>query len=386
MIKILTFVGARPQFIKAATISRCIKKHFANDLEEIIVHSGQHYDKNMSEDFFRELEIPEPAYTFDLKNSPPHDTLNQMRMNFELAIQNEKPDLVILYGDTNTTLAGTYASANQQIPIVHIEAGLRSYDETMPEEFNRYTCDHAATLLFAPTKNALQNLINEGFDTNAKAPYGPSNAALFISGDVMYDGLLHALKKIDKQNDILLKYRLKQDEYILATIHRNFNTDNPKRLNKLFEGFDKLSRLHKIEMVIPLHPRTRKQLNLHLDSHLEVKIKNNPFIKLIDPLSHFETINLAHSSKMVITDSGGIQKEAYLLKKPCMIARETTEWGEIVDIGSAILYDADPTKLIAAFEYFSSKTDLSYPPFLGNGRAAKFICKTILKLFDRNFD
>jgi len=386
MIKILTLVGARPQFIKAATISRCIAKHFANDLHEIIVHSGQHYDDNMSEDFFKELEIPKPNYQFNLKNIPPLERITQMRVNIELAIQNEKPDLIILYGDTNTTLAGTYAATHQHIPIVHIEAGLRSYDETMPEEFNRYTCDHASSLLFAPSKKAFENLIKEGFSATNKAPYSMGNAAIFNSGDVMYDGLLYALKRIDKEKAILKKHQLKQDQYVLATIHRNFNTDNPKRLNELFEGFEKLSIARNIDIIIPLHPRTRKQLNLHLDSDLDSRIKNNPHIKFINPLSYFDLLTLANSSKMVITDSGGLQKEAYLLKKPCLIAREVTEWTEITENGNAILYDSDPIRLLSAFDYFSLKTDLTYPSFYGDGKAAKFICKKIIKLFNHDFD
>lgn len=386
MIKILTLVGARPQFIKAAAISRCIAKHFANDIHEIIVHSGQHYDDNMSEHFFKDLEIPQPTYQFDLKNTPPLERLNKMRSNIEMAIQNENPDAVLLYGDTNTTLAGTYAATNQQIPIIHIEAGLRSYDESMPEENNRYSCDHASSLLFAPTKNAFQNLIKEGFNPNAKAPFSSGNAAIFLSGDVMYDGLLFAIKSLDKKKNILSKHNLKEDEYILATIHRNFNIDNPIRLNQVFEGFEQLSRLHKIEIIIPLHPRTKKQLKLLLDKNLEIRIENNPFITFLNPQAHFELLALAKGSKMIITDSGGLQKEAFLLNKACLIARDTTEWIEIIENKNAILYGSNPSKLITAYAYLLEKKDLNYPPFYGEGKAAEFICKKIIKLFNRDFN
>ncbi len=377
MIKILTVVGARPQFIKAATISRCIANYFADEIEEIIVHSGQHYDANMSANFFQELGIPKPKYQFDSEKNPLADHLSQMKNNIELAIQNENPDLVLLYGDTNTTLSGTYAATNAQIPIAHIEAGLRSYDNSMPEEFNRYTCDHASTLLFTPSEKAFQNLLKEGFDVQNKHPFCSSKAGIFNSGDVMYDSLLHASKRLGKHTDILKKFDLNKNNYLLATIHRNFNTDNPKRLNEIFEGFDQLSKLHSIKIIIPLHPRTKKQLKLHLDPNL--KINNNPLIKLLDPLSYLETINLLRRSKMVITDSGGLQKESFFLKKPCLIARSSTEWTEITDNRNAILYDANPAKLLKAYEYYLAKKDLNYPSFYGNGKAAKFICKKIIQ-------
>lgn len=378
MIKIITIIGARPQIIKAAALSRAIKNNFSDKITETIVHTGQHYDNNMSQIFFEELSIPKPDYNLNVGSKSHGEQTALMIIEIEKILKELKPTYLILYGDTNSTLAGAIAASKIHIPIVHIEAGLRSFNKAMPEEINRIMCDHASTLLFCPTVTGINNLKDEGFSINNKKPYNNDNPGVFHCGDIMYDNSSYFKTLSDKNSEILNKLNLEQDNFILCTIHRNNNTDNPSRLDAIFRSIEKISTNDKISIVIPLHPRTKKQLNTNLDSNLLKSIRSNKYIKLIDPVSFLDMIALESNCTLVITDSGGVQKEAYYFNKPCIILRSETEWVEIVEQGAAIIADANEDNIINSYNKLTNKKNLSFPLIFGDGKAAEFICNTML--------
>jgi UDP-GlcNAc3NAcA epimerase len=378
MIKIITVIGARPQIIKAAALSRAIKNHFSDKIIEIIIHTGQHYDKNMSQIFIDELGIPEPDYNLKVGSSSHGQQTAQMITGIEEILVATKPNYIILYGDTNSTLAGAIAASKIHIPIVHIEAGLRSFNKAMPEEINRIMCDHASTLLFSPTATGLNNLINEGYNKNTKKPYNADNPGIFHCGDIMYDNSLY-FKTISQQNStIISKYNLEKDNYVLCTIHRNNNTDDPERLNAIFSSINKISNENNIVVIIPLHPRTNKLLNNNLNSELLTSINLNKHIKIIEPVSFLDMIALESNCKLIMTDSGGVQKEAYYFNKPSIILRSETEWVEIVEHGAAIITDANEDKIDDSYNILISKKNQTFPLLFGDGKAAEFICETML--------
>jgi len=241
MINLLTIIGARPQIIKAAALSRAIRNHFSNRITETIIHTGQHYDQNMSQVFFEEMEIPNPDINLNVGSDSHAKQTALMIEKLEEILIEKKPNYVILYGDTNSTLAGSVAASKLQIPIVHIEAGLRSFNKSMPEEINRIVCDHTSTLLFTPTKAGLDNLINEGYNVEAKSPYTADNPGIFHCGDIMYDNSIYFAKIAEKKSDILQKHNLTKGEFILGTIHRDNNTDDPKRLDAIFKALQSIS-------------------------------------------------------------------------------------------------------------------------------------------------
>ncbi len=341
MKKILTIIGARPQIIKAAALSRAIHNFYSDKIKEVIVHTGQHYDENMSEVFFNEMQIPKPDYNLGTGSASHGKQTADMIEKIEKILLNEKPDYVVLYGDTNSTLAGSVASAKIHIPVVHIEAGLRSFNKSMPEEINRIVCDHTSTLLFSPTRTGINNLIREGFKAHTQPPYSADNPGIFHCGDIMYDNSLHFAKVAEEKTDILEKYNLQKGNFILGTIHRDNNTDIPERLNAIFEALNEISSQQEIDIVLPLHPRTSKILKQNLDAELFNSISNNSFIKIIPPASFFEIITLEKNCKLVMTDSGGVQKEAYYFEKPVIILRPETEWVEIVENGVGKITDAN---------------------------------------------
>jgi len=378
MIKILTIIGARPQILKAAAISRAIKKTYFNKIDETIAHTGQHYDKNMSDVFFDELEIPKPNINLNVGSASHGVQTAQIIVGVEEIISKNKPDYIILYGDTNSTLAAAIAASKLHVPIVHIEAGLRSFNKRMPEEINRIMCDHASTLLFTPTLAGYNNLLQEGFRLN-QLPYTADNQGVFHCGDVMYDNSLHFSDIAGQSSNILEKNRLKKDKFVLATIHRPNNTSNKENLNAIFSAFVKIVGTYNIDLIIPLHPRTKSYLNKSLDKELYNRIKNNNKIRIIEPVSFFDIIELEKNAKIIITDSGGLQKEAYFFKKPCIIMREQTEWVEIIRNNAAILTGADTNKIMAAYDKYHTDAPKHFPEIFGNGKAAEFICKTIIK-------
>lgn len=379
MLKIVTIIGARPQIIKAAALSRAIKNRFSEHIREIIVHTGQHYDANMSQVFFDELGIPAPDYNLNAGSGSHGKQTALMLTGIEEVLVNEKPDAIVLYGDTNSTLAGAVAASKIHIPVIHIEAGLRSFSKAMPEEVNRILCDHVSTLLFSPTKTGFENLIREGFKKDAKAPFNADNPAIYHCGDVMYDNSLYFSDVSETKTSIIGKLNLQKNKFILATIHRNNNTDEPKRLNALFRSLQDISEKHGLEVVLPLHPRTSKLLETNLEKALLAKIRSNSRFRIIEPASFLEMVALEKNCKMVMTDSGGVQKEAFYFEKPCVILRPETEWVELVECGAAIVADADEDRIKSAFETLHAKTGLQFPKLYGDGKAAEFICGEIVK-------
>lgn len=373
MFKFVTIIGARPQFIKAAAMSRVFRMNGPEVAREILVHTGQHYDDNMSEIFFRQMEIPAPDHHLEVGSASHGVQTGQMIMKIEKVLQDEKPDMVIVYGDTNSTLAGAVAASKMHIPVAHIEAGLRSFNKSMPEEINRILADHVSTLLFSPTRTGYENLINEGFRENNAPPYSPDNPKIYHCGDVMYDNTMYFGEKAEQFSEILTRLQLEKNHFVLCTIHRDSNTDVPERLNSLFRSLDRLSRDHDMPVVLPLHPRTRKMLDLLLDKSLLRAIHQNHLLKLTDPLSFFDMLLLEKWSKMVITDSGGVQKESYFFKKPCIVLRQESEWKELLDAGTTLLADADEHRILRAFDHFLHYPPTRFPAVFGDGKASEFI-------------
>ncbi|MBK6836461.1 MAG: UDP-N-acetylglucosamine 2-epimerase (non-hydrolyzing) [Bacteroidetes bacterium] len=379
MIKIVTIIGARPQIIKAAALSRAIKHKFEGQIQEVIVHTGQHYDENMSQVFFDELGIPAPNYNLSVGSGSHGKQTAAMIVGIEEILEKEKPNAIVLYGDTNSTLAGGIAASKIHVPVVHIEAGLRSYSKAMPEEVNRIMCDHVATLLFSPTKTGYDNLVKEGFNPDSLAPHTCDNPKIYHCGDVMYDNSLYFSNIAEQKVNVEVKYDVKNNNYILATIHRNNNTDEPKRLTDLFAALNEISLSNNISIVLPLHPRTAKLLDTNVEASVLASVKANALFKIVAPASFLEMTALEKNAFMVITDSGGVQKEAFYFNKPCIILRPETEWIELVNCGAAIIADANKEKIINAFNHFKAIDKLEFPSFYGNGQAAEFICNELIK-------
>ncbi len=382
MIKLLTIVGARPQIIKAAALSRAIKNSFQTRIREFILHTGQHYDQNMSQVFFDELGIPEPDFNLNVGSASHGVQTARMIEGIEERLLDLKPDFLVVYGDTNSTLAGAVAASKIHIPIVHIEAGLRSFNKTMPEEINRIMCDHASTMLFSPTLTGLKNLQNEGFRLNSEPPFTSDNPAIFHCGDVMYDNSLFFAQLADLKSSIMEQNQLKPGQFVLGTIHRDNNTDDPKRLTAIFEALIRISEISGLEVFLPLHPRTSKIMERNLNSNLLQKIRSNAHLKISQPVSFLDIIKLEKNAMIIMTDSGGVQKESYFFRKPCIILRPETEWVEIVKNGTAIIADADKDRILNAFTYFEERPDLDFPPEFGDGEAGEFICEQIIRAFN----
>lgn len=376
-MKIVTVIGARPQIIKAAALSRAIREHFSKEVQEVIVHTGQHYDDNMSQVFFDELGIPAPNYNLGVGSASHGVQTAKMIEGIEEILLKEKPDFLVLYGDTNSTLAGAIAASKIHVPIVHIEAGLRSFNKSMPEEINRICCDHCSTLLFSPTATGFKNLINEGFNPDNKRKFTIDNPGIYHCGDVMYDNSKYFANIADQKSQILDKEGFRGKDYVLCTIHRDNNTDQPERLNSIFKALLKISESKMV--VLPLHPRTSKLLNVNLEKSLLTKITNNPSIKILPPASFLDMIVLERHAQMVVTDSGGVQKEAFFFQKPCLILRTETEWKEIVECGAAVITDADENRIVESFNNFTDNPPHNYPEIFGDGNAAMFICKEMLE-------
>lgn len=383
-IKLINIVGARPQIIKASAISRAIRKHFSKDITEIIVHTGQHYDKEMSDVFFEELEIHKPGYNLGVGSAGHGRQTSMMITGIEEVLLKEKPDCVLLYGDTNSTLAGALAASKLHFPVIHIEAGLRSFNKTMPEELNRIFSDHSSTLLFAPTNTAFKNLMAEGFRPENSPPYTIDNPKIYLTGDIMYDNTLFFAGLADKKKAAFLEdMSLVKNKYILVTIHRDTNTDDTVRLKEILVTLKTLAEEKDIILVMPLHPRTIVSLKTRLSS-LYDELNQCNHIKIIPPVSFLEMILLEKNCKMIITDSGGVQKESHFFKKPCIVLRKETEWIELVDNGTAKLVGADPDRIRHEFlSFMDSHANLQYPAFYGDGKTAEFILNEILLMFEK---
>ena len=366
-MKIVTIIGARPQIIKAAALSRAIRNHYADRIHEVIVHTGQHYDDNMSQVFFDELGIPHPDYNLHVGSATHGVQTARMIEGIEKVLLDEKPDCIVLYGDTNSTLAGAVAASKIHLPVVHVEAGLRSFNKSMPEEINRIVCDHCSTLLFTPTKAGFDNLKREGFPIDNDGPYSIDNPKVYHCGDIMYDNSLHFSTLAEQKTQVLKRLGLESKPYVLATLHRDSNTDCSERLNANLEAFTELSK--DIAIVLPMHPRTRKKAgDFHADN-----------VIVTEPVSFLEMIQLEKHAQLVLTDSGGVQKESYFFQKPCVILRPETEWVEIVETGAATLADADKDRILKASRLYLQQPPVDFPALFGDGHAAEFMLEKMLE-------
>ncbi len=325
-MKIISIVGARPQFIKCAPLSRELRKEH----EEILVHTGQHYDHEMSEVFFEELNIPKPDYNLGIGSGNHGEQTGKMLIDIEKVMIKEKPDLVLVYGDTNSTLAGALAAAKLQIKVAHVEAGLRSFDRMMPEEINRVLTDHVSDLLFCPTQTAIDNLASEGI-----------TGGVHLVGDAMVDALEYNRKIAEGKSRIIEEMELERGKYLVITVHRPGNTDNRENMTNIIEALGKAGRT----VVFPVHPRTEKYL---AEYNLLDRMPEN--IKVIQPLGYLDMLRLMGSAEKILTDSGGVQKEAYMLDVPCITLRENTEWVETLEDGWNVLVGADKGKIIESVQ------------------------------------
>lgn len=373
MKKIVTIVGARPQIIKAAAFSRAVKKLGDGRLKEVLVHSGQHYDEGMSQVFFDEMGIPTPAHNLAVGSGTHALQTARIMEGLERVFLQEKPQAVLVYGDTNTTLAAALVAAKMFIPVVHVEAGLRSFNKRMPEEINRITTDHVSTLLFAPTQTAVDNLRREGFNLEEQQTPTIDSPLVLRSGDVMYDNALHFSNR--PEGDAYLQgLGLERERYAVATIHRDNNTDIPERLNSILDALKKWSTDNAMPVVVPSHPRLLKFLTESQQNDLQ-----KAGLRLVPPASYVQMIALLASSRFVFTDSGGLQKEAYFVQRPCVILRPETEWVELTEGGHAIVTDADTTRILQAAHQLMNRSPEAWPQLYGDGHAAEQICQSIIQ-------
>lgn len=376
--KIITIVGARPQIIKSSAISRAISTKFNEQLEEVIVHTGQHYDENMSAVFFDEMGIPQPNYNLNVGSGTHGAQTAKMIEGLESIFLSEKPNGVLVYGDTNSTIAGALAAIKIHIPVIHVEAGLRSFNKSMPEEVNRIACDHMSTLLFTPTSTGLDNLKREGFSDNREGKASADQPKVYHCGDIMYDNSLYFSEVSSSKSTILNDLGLVPSSYILSTIHRDSNTDIAENMEQIFSALFEIQDKTGLEVVLPIHPRTKSKMKEQLSAELFEKVSTSAKFKIIPPAGFLDIISLEKNARIIVTDSGGLQKEAFFFKKPCVILRPQTEWVEIVNNGNALLADASKNKILNAFDTLYSKSDYTYPELYGDGDAASFICDKIL--------
>ena len=356
-MKITTIVGARPQFIKMAPVSEELRKNF----DEVVIHTGQHYDYEMSKMFFEQLNIPEPDYYLSIGSGTHGYQTGEMIKKIEEILLKEKPDLVLVYGDTNSTLAGALTAVKLHIKIAHVEAGLRSFDKKMPEEVNRILTDHISDILFCPTETAVKNLTNEGIKNG-----------VYLTGDVMFDALLANIKIAEQNSKILKELILKPRDYCLATVHRAENTDNRKNLENIINAFIESGEF----IVFPAHPRTVNSLKVY---ELYDIIKKADNVLLIKPVGYLDMLMLEKNAKMILTDSGGVQKESYLLKVPCITLRDRTEWIETVEEGWNVLVGANKEKILKSIKEFNPRGE-KYSYRFGDGRASERIINTLMEV------
>ena len=353
-MKVLTVIGARPQFVKAAVVSREIRKNI--HLSEVLVHTGQHHDANMSDVFFEEMGIPKPDYYLGIDGGIHGEQTGKMMIEIEKVILEEKPDKVLVYGDTNSTLAAALVASKLHIPVMHVEAGLRSFNKQMPEEVNRIVTDHVSDMLFVPTTVARRHLLNEGI----------SESKIKFVGDVMYDAAIYYKAKAEKKSSIIESLLLVPKDFILTTIHRPANTDSKENLVDIINQLEELAQEHTV--VLPIHPRTRKQME-----KFNIQIKS---IQMIDPVGYLDMVTLEANSKLIITDSGGVQKEAYFHEIPCVTLRNETEWTELLEGGHNVLVNNFATLKALVEEQLNKTLDFSEKIY-GNANSAVAISKNL---------
>jgi len=353
-VRVVSVVGARPQFIKCAPLSRALRARY----DEVLVHTGQHYDPEMSDVFFEELRIPPPDHHLGVGSGSHAEQTGAMLVRIERVLLDERPDLVLVYGDTNSTLAGALAAAKLAIPVAHVEAGLRSFDRTMPEELNRVLTDHVSALLFCPTPTAVQNLAREGIREGVR-----------LTGDIMADALAFNRDLADATSTVLERLGLAPEGYLVLTVHRASNTDDPERLKAILGAVGEVD----LSVVFPVHPRTR-----HALAQNGIALPEN--VIAVEPQGYLDMLRLMGAARRILTDSGGVQKEAYLLGVPCITLRDTTEWVETVELGWNVLVGVSPAAIIAAVERLAPTRER--PPVYGDGRAAGAIVDAIGAYFE----
>ncbi len=356
-MKVMSVVGARPQFIKAAVVCRALADV---GVEEVLVHTGQHYDRNMSGVFFDELGIPRPKYDLEVGSGGHAYQTGQTMERLEPICKAEKPDSVVVYGDTNATLGGALVAAKLNVPLAHVEAGLRSFDRRMPEEVNRVVTDHLAKWLFCPTQTAVENMGREGVEKGA-----------FLVGDVMYDATLRFRDRAYEKSDVLKRLEIESESYYLVTIHRDFNTDDRFRLSGVVGSLCASKR----PVVFPAHPRVVKQLQ-HFG--LLASLRNAPRVRLVDPVSYLDMVRLESAAYGIVTDSGGVQKEAFFLGIPCLTVRPSSEWVETLTGGWNRLVEPDPVEMSMAMDSLERPAVTPVQPF-GDGTAGKKIAEILLE-------
>jgi UDP-GlcNAc3NAcA epimerase len=357
--KIVSVIGARPQFIKAAPVSRALRERAG--VTEVLVHTGQHYDDNMSAVFFRELDIAHPQHNLGIGSGPQGAQTGRMLGAIEEVLLSERPDWVIVYGDTNSTLAGALAAAKLHIPIAHVEAGLRSFNRAMPEEINRLVADHVADLLLAPTRAAVDNLAREGI----------ASTSIALVGDVMYDAVLQYGRRAEAQSTALERCAVTRGQYVLATVHRAENTDDPARLGAIVSALRRLS--DEIPVILPLHPRTRRAAEA---AGLDL---GGQRLRIVEAVGYLDMVMLERHARMIATDSGGVQKEAYFSRVPCITLRTETEWVELVESGwNTLVPPVDPESVLRGLRSGLGVKPGPWRPFYGDGNAASAIAERIL--------
>jgi UDP-N-acetylglucosamine 2-epimerase len=349
-MKIISVVGARPEFVQAALLSKAIRKQHV----EILVHTGQHYDYMMNDVFFRDLELSAPEQNLGVGSGSHAQQTGEIMIRFEQVLQRERPDWVIVRGDTNSTLGAALAAAKLGFPVAHIEAGMRSFNRAMPEEINRVLADRLSALLFCATETSVQNLAQEGIV-----------AGVHYVGDVMFDAALHFSALAVAQSHVLEQARLIPGKYLLVTVHRSANTDNRENLRRIFSALDQLDE----PIVFPVHPRTRGVLN-------ELQIEPRPHVRLIEPVGYLDMLNLEKHARKILTDSGGVQREAYYLGVPCITLRDETEWVETIEDGWNVLVGADADRIVNAVHAFEPPTGKPSGRF-GDGRASEKIVEIL---------
>lgn len=379
MLRLLTIVGARPQIIKAAALSRAIRNQYLSQVEECILHTGQHYDADMSAVFFDELGIPQPTYNLHVGSGTHAQQTARMLEGIEqVLLSAEQPfDGIIIYGDTNSTVAGALAGSKLHIPIFHVEAGLRSYNMAMPEELNRIVADQLSSILFAPTQTAVDNLAKEGFLSSLAKFADGRLRKVILTGDIMFDNSVYYSQIAETKSHILQELSLTKKRFALATIHRPANTDNPTNLAQIFEALLAIAETEQLPIVLPVHPRTRALLPKQLTLGLLERIQKSAYLRIVSPASFYEMILLEKYAAVVFTDSGGVQKEAFFFNTPCVILRPETEWVEILKTGAGIIADASYERILEAYQQLK-ETQVEFPQLFGDAHAAEYILQQII--------
>lgn len=360
-MKIISVVGARPQFIKAAQLSKAIVK--SGHIEKII-HTGQHYDNNMSSYFFIQLDMPFPDYNLNVGSASDGEQTALMLSRIEKVLQKEKPRVVIVYGDTNSTLAGALAACKLHIPVAHVEAGVRCYKRDMPEEINRVLTDHTAEILFCPTQTAVENLRREGIEKH-----------VYLVGDIMYESMINHIELARKRSNILSEICVTPQRYYLATIHRAENTGSYNSMREIMDALISLD----LPVVFPIHPRAKKMLN-----KFKLQVDDKAQLKIVPPVTYFDMLILEENAKAILTDSGGVQREAWLLHKPCLILRSETEWVETIEGNGAILVGSNKWKIIGTIKHLENfKAKKGKRNVYGDGNTSEKIVRTLSKIITR---